>query len=65
VNAPTLLETALFLTFRMNNDSLTKSPEGRFFVIPEKSGSQSFQQVTNPWTPAFAGETTFCEFINN
>ena len=33
--------------------------------MPAKAGIQEYQVVTKRWTPAFAGVTTSCEFINN
>ena len=33
--------------------------------MPAESGIQKYQVVTNHWTPAFAGVTTFYEFIKN
>ena len=45
-------------------DKLLKSSEKQFFVIPVKTGIQSFQVVTCSLdTPAFAGMTTFYECI--
>jgi hypothetical protein len=33
-------------------------------VLPAKAGIQHFRQLQIPWTPAFAGVTTFYEFAN-
>lgn len=33
-------------------------------VIPAKAGIQNVKKLILHWTPAFAGVTTFCEFIN-
>jgi hypothetical protein len=39
--------------------------ERLLIVIPAEAGTQIFKWLRERWTPAFAGVTTFCEFINN
>jgi len=33
--------------------------------FPRKRESKDFRQLQSGWIPAFAGMTTFCEFIKN
>jgi hypothetical protein len=48
----------------MSVGALAKSQQYLVYVIPAQAGIQEFEAVQNPWIPAFAGMTTFCESIN-
>jgi hypothetical protein len=39
--------------------------KGVFSSFRQKPESSHFSKLQTPWTPAFAGVTTFCETINN
>ncbi len=52
------------LSVILMNDGLVTSRESTADVIPAKAGIQEYQPVKKHWTPAFAGVTTFCGFIN-
>jgi hypothetical protein len=49
----------------VNDNGIIKSRKTTNDVIPAKAGIQKYQLVTKHWTPAFAGVTTFYEFVND